>query len=318
MGEQKLVKKGDQRNVKKVEQRPSVEKEQNIFNKEKIGNQIEHRVKTVKERDKNDGSEAGIDSDEEVEVHRKKKKTKKQSRENSDHSSPPHSSPKYTESTSTINESRKEKDRCADKSPSPPPSKPQVFANPFFGSSSSSEDEKDKEQLVEMLYSLISDEKQNETDVKTNLKDSGKSEDEDLSSPDSVKKVVNTTVLEELPSKSAFDSLIGQSSDVTVEALEDTLDTSELEATFVADEEPKEIFDENSVKGPKNETTANNILDVSTLKSDLQLLDFITILELECGGDLEDKVEIDLVEIERMVETALLGLESKSLRHEHI
>merc|ERR1711872_869467 len=83
--EQKLVKKGDQRSVKKVEQRPSVEKEQNIFNKEKIGNQIEHRVKTVKERDKNDGSEAGIDSDEEVEVHRKKKKTKKQSRENSDH-----------------------------------------------------------------------------------------------------------------------------------------------------------------------------------------------------------------------------------------
>merc|ERR1719347_1812053 len=159
-----------------------------------------------------------------------------------------------------------------------------------------------------MLYSLISDEKQNETDVKTKLKDSGKSEDEDLpspvpSAPDSVKEVVNTTVLEELPSKSAFDSLIVQSSNVTVEALEDTLDTSELEATFVADEEPKGIFDENSVKGSKNETTfhnlhtVNNLLDVSTLKSDLQMIDFITILELECGGDLEDNDGMDLVEI---------------------
>ena len=42
-------------------------------------------------------------------------------------------------------------------------------------------------------------------------------------------------VMEELPSKSDFDNLLGVgSSDATVEVLEDTLDTSEIEATFVA------------------------------------------------------------------------------------
>ena len=41
--------------------------------------------------------------------------------------------------------------------------------------------------------------------------------------------------MEELPSKSDFDNLLGVgSSDATVEVLEDTLDTSEIEATFVA------------------------------------------------------------------------------------
>ena len=53
-------------------------------------------------------------------------------------------------------------------------------------------------------------------------------------------------VMEELPSKSDFDNLLGVgSSDVTVEVLEDTLDTSELEATFVADQEFGDLSDGN-------------------------------------------------------------------------
>ena len=91
-----------------------------------------------------------------------------------------------------------------------------------------SKDEKDKEYLVEMLYSLISDNTQPANKSSRESGASPKSGDEDLPKPVVANRepekaqfsvLVTPGLLEDLLSKSAFDNLLRASSDVTVEAL---------------------------------------------------------------------------------------------------
>lgn len=170
-----------------------------------------------------------------------------------------------------------------------------------------SEDEKDKEYLVEMLYSLISD---NTQPANKSNRESGatpKSGDEDLPKPvaaypepkkEQFSVLVTPGVLEDLPSKSAFDNLLGASSDVTVEALEDTLDTSELEWEFGdisdgnnvrVDSEHGHSLDDKVLKlddgeaNTKKTSASQKSINVSMLKGDEGLDDFITVLVVELG-----------------------------------
>merc|ERR1712013_193592 len=319
--EKRIAKEEEQRLKTAKDQIPSKELEEGI---------VEQREEATTIKTKDGESDASIESDQEVKVQKKKAKkdTTNYANEISDHKSADQSSPNYTESKiSTIGEAKDRKDSSSEKRTSP--SKPQVFANPFFDSSSSSEDEKDKEQLVEMLYSLISDEKQSDTGGAIKKREvASKSDDDDLSSPipeasESEKDFVPPTVMEDLPSKSAFDNLLGASSDVTVEALEDTLDTSELEATFVADngiDNGNEHFPEGEPDKNVDSEVINSheSVDLSLLRRENKFEGFITVLELECAEPLQGRSVVDILELERMVQRALESLESKQLPEKHL
>ena len=160
-----------------------------------------------------------------------------------------------------------------------------------------SEDEKDKEYLVEMLYSLISD---NTQPANKSNRESGatpKSGDENLPKPVAAYPEPKKEQFSVLVTPGVLEDL-GASSDVTVEALEDTLDTSELEWEFGdisdgnnvrVDSEHGHSLDDKVLKlddgeaNTKKTSASQKSINVSMLKGDEGLDDFITVLVVELG-----------------------------------
>merc|ERR1711915_242648 len=137
-------------------------------------------------------------------------------------------------------------------------------------------------------------------------------------------------MLGDLPNKSDFDNLLSGSSDVTAEALEDTLDTSELEATFVPDQESNvkseeearksspfqkiSISEQHSVTGDADLEESDLDLDpaegnreIVNIIGDMLFHQVIAIFRLDLGQDCEDPKcqKISLSSVEKRITKAL-------------